>query len=444
MKTEKSTSSGLFFDCQPFRAWRYNETQINVSNVIAPPYDVISPEKQKSLCERSPYNVVRLILNKKEDTDHEQNNAYTRARDCLLDWRRKNILIREEEPCFYVYRQTFKDPASGQTKNRSALLARVRLQPFENGIIVPHEKTLRGPKVDRMNLLRMVQTNLSPVFGLYKDAGYEVRGIIQDPMNSHAIFHAVDDEEIFHDLWAISDSDINARLHQIMKTKRVYIADGHHRYETALEYARELRKDAGISDKVLMPYDYVYMALVSFDDPGFIVLPTHRIVSDLGMDDRTAIRKLQEFFKVEPATIAELEAMTAGYDDCGMTLGLALRDEKAFILKMIDKERARACMVQGKPDVWYNLNVNVLGHLILARVLGNPESRWEGLLKFEHTVKGALKPVSEGTAQAAFFLKPPKVDMLEKMGAVNERMPQKSTYFYPKLATGLVFYSHND
>ncbi|HQB93646.1 MAG TPA: DUF1015 domain-containing protein [Candidatus Omnitrophota bacterium] len=444
MKLAASEKTKPFLDCQPMRAWRYNTNRLDISNVIAPPYDVISPEKQQKLCDRSPYNVVRLILNQKGAADNDQNNTYTRARDLLKDWQEKSILIREDEPSFYVYRQTFKDPVSGQTKNRSALLGRIRLQPFENGIIVPHEKTLRGPKADRMNLIRMVKTNLSPVFGLYKDEGYQVRGLVQDPLNSRSVFQAADDEGIVHSLSAISDPDIIAKLHAAMKSKKIYIADGHHRYETALEYARQLRQETGVSEKVIMPYDYMYMALVSFDDPGFIVLPTHRIVSDLGMDDRTAIRKLQEFFTVEPSTVSELEKVTAGYDDGGITFGLMLRDEKAFILKMIDKTKTKARIGQEKPEVWYDLNVNILGHLVFARILGIPETRWESILKFEHTVKGAVDPVRKGAAQAAFFLKPPKVEMLEKMGAVGERMPQKSTYFYPKLASGLVFYSHDD
>ena len=415
-----------------------------MADVIAPPYDVISPEKQDKFYEKSPYNVIRLILNKKEAGDTETSNNYTRARDFFHSWQKKSVLIREDEPCFYVYRQTFKDPLDGKQKNRFALLGRVRLQPFENGVIVPHEKTLRGPKEDRMKLIRTVKTNLSPIFGLFKDDGYEVRSLIQDPINSTPIFEAEDEDAIVHTLWGISDVDIVSKLHKTMEAKKVYIADGHHRYETALEYARQFREETGTSPNVIMPYDYVYMALVSFDDPGFIVLPTHRIVSDLGMDDREAVRKLQKYFKVEQASIQQIKEMTESPSGKNMTIGLTLRDEGSFMLTMIDKDNARQGMPAGKPAVWYDLNVNVLGHLIFAGVLGIPESKWESLLKFEHTVDGTVSQLEKTGAQAAFYLQPPKVDMLEKMGAVNERMPQKSTYFYPKLATGLVFHSHND
>ncbi len=466
-----SRTSAQHLDFQPFKAWRYNTERVKVSEVLAPPYDVISPEKQQKLYANSPFNCIRLILNKKDPADTDQNNAYTRARDTFQAWQKESVLIQEKEPCFYVYRQTFKDPVTHLTKNRFALLGRVRLEPFEKGIIVPHEKTLRGPKEDRMRLLRTVKTNFSPVFGLYKDKGFEVRSIIQDPMNSDPVFEAEDDDKIVHTLWAIEDPDILAKLRKALQSKKVYIADGHHRYETALEYARQQREERASSDMVLFPFDYMYMALVSFDDPGFIVLPTHRIVTKLGMTGGDVIRRLGEYFKVEEVSLAKLKEMTASYDQEGKIFGMVL-EEGCFLLTMIDKEKAKERMVQGmsnfpsknskdnwaspgnpqseknggqvKPGVWYDLNVNVLAHLIFAELLGLTEDRWEAVLKFEHTVDGAVAPLQKGEAQAVFLLQPPRVEMLEKMGAVNERMPQKSTYFYPKLATGLVFYSHKE
>jgi len=438
-----SRTSTKQLDFQPFKAWRYDTERVKISAVLAPPYDVISQEKQQKLYENSPFNCIRLILNKKDPADTDQNNAYTRARDTFQDWQKQGVLIQEKEACFYVYRQTFKDPVTQSTKNRFALLGRVRLEPFEKGIIVPHEKTLRGPKADRMRLLRTVQTNFSPVFGLYKDKGFEVRSVIQDPMNSNPVFEAEDDDKIVHTLWAIEDPDILAKLHKALQSKKVYIADGHHRYETALEYARQQREEQHLSDIVLLPFDYMYMALVSFDDPGFIVLPTHRIVTKLGMTSGEAIRRLGEYFKVEKVSLAKLKEMTASYDQEGRVFGMVL-EEGNFLLTMIDKEKAKERMIQGKPGVWYDLNVNVLAHLIFAELLGLTEDRWEAVLRFEHTVDGAIAPLQKGEAQAVFLLQPPKVEMLEKMGAVNERMPQKSTYFYPKLATGLVFYSHKE
>ncbi len=430
-------------DFQPFKAWRYNTERVKISAVLAPPYDVISPEKQQKLYENSSFNCIRLILNKKDPADTDQSNAYTRARDTFQEWQKQGVLIQEQKPCFYVYRQTFKDPVTHSTKNRFALLGRVRLEPFEKGIIIPHEKTLRGPKEDGLRLLQTVRSKFSPVFGLYKDKGFEVRSIIQDPMNSRAVFETEDDDKIIHTLWAIEDPDIHAKLHKALQSQKVYIADGHHRYETALEYARQQREEQCSSDAVLFSFDYMYMALVSFDDPGFIVLPTHRIVTKLGMTGGEAIRRLGEYFQVEKVSLTKLKEMTASYDQEGRIFGMVL-EEGCFLLTMIDKEKAKERMVQGKPGIWYDLNVNVLAHLIFTESLGLTEDRWEAVLKFEHTVDGAVALLQKGEAQAVFLLQPPKVEMLEKMGAVNERMPQKSTYFYPKLATGLVFYSHKE
>jgi uncharacterized protein (DUF1015 family) len=444
MKSPQTSTDGKRqLDFQPFKAWRYNTGSVDVSTVLAPPYDVISSEKQQKLYDRSPYNCIRLILNKKDPADTDQVNGYTRARDTFQAWQKQGILIQETEPCFYVYRQTFKDPATGAVKNRSALLGRVRLEPFEKGIIVPHEKTLSGPKVDRMKLLKTVQTNFSPVFGLYEDKGQEVGKLIQDPRNSKAVFEAEDDDGVLHTLCAVKDPAILAKLHQSLESKRVYIADGHHRYETALEYARLKREELGASAQKDLPFDFMYMAIVSFDDPGFIVLPTHRIVTKLAMTDSEILRRLGEYFKVEKVPLPELKKMTASYDNAGRTFGLVLK-EGSFLLTMLDPEQAKKKMVSGKPSVWYDLNVNVLAHLIFAELLGLTEDRWEGVLKFEHTVEGAVAPLEKGEAQAVFLLQPPKVEMLEKMGAVNERMPQKSTYFYPKLATGLIFHSHKE
>jgi len=437
------TTSKTQLDFQPFKAWRYNTESVDVSTVLAPPYDVISPEKQQKLYERSPFNCIRLILNKKDAADTDQSNGYTRARDAFRTWQEQGLLIQEKAVAFYVYRQTFKDPSTGAIKNRSALLGRVRLEPFEKGIIVPHEKTLSGPKVDRMRLLKTVQTNFSPVFGLYEDKGQDVGKLIQDPSNSGTLFEAEDDDKIIHTLCVVKNPAILAKLQEALKSKRVYIADGHHRYETALEYAWLKREEMKVSSQQEFPFDFMYMALVSFDDPGFIVLPTHRIVTKLGMTDSEILRRLGEYFKVEKVPLPELKKMTASYDNAGRTFGLVLK-EGSFLLTMLDPEKAKERMVKGKPSIWYDLNVNVLAHLIFAELLGLTEDRWEGILKFEHTVDGAVAPLEKGKAQAVFLLRPPKVEMLEKMGAVNERMPQKSTYFYPKLATGLIFHSHKE
>ncbi len=445
MKTaQASAGSRTKLDFQPFKAWRYDPARVDVSTVLAPPYDVISSEKQQKLYDRSLYNCIRLILNKKDPSDNDKINGYTRARDAFQEWQKQGILTQEKEPSFYIYRQTFKDPATGEVKNRSALLGRVRLEPFEKGIIVPHEKTLSGPKVDRMRLLKTVQTNFSPVFGLYKDQDSKVGSVICDPKSATPIFEAEDDDKILHTLLVVKDPVLVEKLHTALESKQVYIADGHHRYETALEYARLKREELGASPSDRFAFDYMYMALVSFNDPGFIVLPTHRILLDLGMSDADALKRLEGYFSITKASLKEIETMVLSKSTDPMTFGLTLKSGGAYLLKLLDKAKARQKVAQEKPDVWFDLNVNMLGHLIFAKLLDLPETKWESVLRFDHTVEGTMDLMKKENAQAAFFLQAPEVGMLEKMGAVNERMPQKSTYFYPKLATGLIFHSHKE
>ncbi|HNX68367.1 MAG TPA: DUF1015 domain-containing protein [Candidatus Omnitrophota bacterium] len=431
-------------DFQPLKAWHYDPRKIDVSLVLAPPYDVISPEKQQKLYERSPQNCVRLVLNKKEASDNEQQNTYTRARDFFNEWCKQGFLTKEKEPAFYVYTQDFKDPLTGIAKRRMALLGRVKLEPFEKGIIVPHEKTLSGPKVDRMKVLKTTQTNFSPVFGLYKDENLAIHKLLVDPKTSVPVFAATDDDGIKHSLLVIRDAGVIAKIHEGLKSKKVYIADGHHRYETNLEYSRLKRQELLAAPPGAYPSDYGYMALVSFQDPGFIVLPTHRILLDVGMSDAEILKRLEGFFKVEKATLRDIEAMVLSRATEPMTFGLTLKSGGTFLLKLLDKAQARQKVAQEKPEVWFDLNVNMLGHLIFAKLLDLPETKWESVLRFDHTVDGTMDVMKKQNAQAAFFLQAPEVGMLEKMGAVNERMPQKSTYFYPKLASGLVFYSHKD
>ena len=431
-------------DFQPLKAWRYDPQKVDVSTVLAPPYDVISPEKQQKLYERSPQNCVRLVLNKKEASDNDQNNTYIRARDFFNAWCKQGIVTREKEQAFYVYKQDFKDPLTGTAKQRVALLGRVRLEPFEKGVIIPHEKTLKGPREDRMKVLKTTQTNFSPVFGLYKDEDSKIHALINNSKTAEFVFKAADDDGIQHSLFVIRDAKALSAIHEGLKSKKVYIADGHHRYETNLEYARLRRQEMPDAPPGAYPFDYGYMALVSFQDPGFIVLPTHRIVMDLGMTDAEVLKRLQEYFSVKKASLKEIEAMVLSKTEEPMAFGLVLKSEGAFLLTLLDKKKARQKVAQEKPDVWFDLNVNMLGHLIFAKLLDLPETKWESVLRFDHTVDGTMEVLKKQNAQAAFFLQSPKVEMLEKMGAVNERMPQKSTYFYPKLASGLIFYSHKE
>jgi len=428
-------------DFKPFQAWRYQPSKIRLDDVIAPPYDVISPTAQEKLYRRSPQNCVRLILNQEKNTDHESDNRYTRSRDFLETWCREGVLVKDEEPSFYLYEQVFIDPRDGREKRRMSLLGRIKLEPFERDIIIPHEKTLAKPRADRARLLETTHTNFSPVFGLYEDPEGKTRLLYEEVRRGSPAVEAKDDEGAQHRLWQVSRRDLIESLRELFRSKKIYIADGHHRYQTALEHALRERKRFSTEDE--RPSDFVLMALVEFHDPGLVLLPTHRLMTSLPeASDAKLVDALRPFFKIDPLSKEEifkrLETKDAGKSP---QFGLFFEKEQ-FLLTLGDLSKAKTKMPAGKPSVWYDLDVNVLGHLILASLWQLAEPEWENYLRFTQSSEEAVSAVRQKTVRASLLLRALRPEVLREMGEVRELMPQKSTYFYPKLASGLVFYRH--
>ncbi len=427
----KTPSLKTMADFRPLRGWHYDPSKNNFQKVIAPPYDVISPAQQERLYEMSRYNCVRLILNKIESADTPGNNRYTRARDVYESWQRDGILTQEKEPCFYLYRQNFKHPENGILLERSALLGRVKLEPFEKGVIIPHEKTLSRPKEDRKKLLETVNANFSPIFGLYQDPRGEVKSLLSGADEEKPLFEAVDDEGVRHRVWAVPDSCQGEKLRQELSMRKIYIADGHHRYQTALDHSLEVRQGEG---ELLS--DFVLMALVEFDDPGLVLLPTHRMVLPYASFPENPVEALKKYFDVKPGFAGKTENGSAG-----ISFGLMLGGDY-YQLTLRDLEAAKREMPQGKPEIWYQFDLNVLAHLVFAKLWNLPESEWENVLRFTHHTPEAIEAAKSGKAKAAFLIRAPRTRLLQEMGEAGQLMPQKSTYFYPKLASGIVFYSH--
>lgn len=455
MNSLAEISSTTMADVRAFRALRYDTEKLDLAAVIAPPYDVISKQEQKDLYARSSYNCVRLILNEEEASDHDQYNRYTRARDLLKNWEAESILVRDEGPCFYLYRQRFRDENSA-VRMRSAILGTVKLEPFEKHVVIPHERTLSQPCADRRKLLETTKANLSPVFGLYEDHSGTLGDVIDEAANEVPLVEAEDDRKVTHSLWKISSAARRVKIRETFNTSAIYIADGHHRYQTALEYAGEMRRQAGASAKDReLPSDFVLMALVEFHDPGLVLLPTHRIVLAFPeFDKEKALAALTSFFNIESIAPTELETPLIQpsprwrgegkgeeRENRCVEIGLFLQNQKAFRLTLKNFEQAKKQMPPGRADRWYGLDVTILGYLILAKLWNLPEEKWESALRFTHDYKGAVEAVEKG-AVASFILKTPPVEILRDMGQARELMPQKSTYFYPKLASGLVFYKH--
>ncbi len=443
VSSSKTSPLKKLADFRPLKGWRYNPGQINFSEVIAPPYDVIYPAEQETLYKRSPYNCVRLVLNKIEPSDTDQNNRYTRAKQFFADWQKSGHLIQEETPAFYVYRQTYQDPVTGRKLDRTAVLGRLRLEPFDKGIVVPHEKTLSQARADQRRLLETAQVSFSPVFGLYDDPKKEMESAVEKIKSGKPALDAVDDQKVAHTVWPVTDPQTLEKIQEIISRKNIYIADGHHRYQTALEYSQDVRKQKNVPEGEDLPSDFVLIALVEFHDPGLILMPTHRILLPYaGFEGEKSVEKLKSYFKVEPVSEEELKKKIAvrnnGKDVC-MGLGL---NGKYFFLTLTEFEKAKAAVGLSKADVWYRLDVNILAHLIFNKLWNLPESDWEKTLKFTRIESEAFQYASSAKACAVFFLQPPRVESLREMGEIRELMPQKSTYFYPKLASGLAFYAH--
>src|SRR3954452_5141638 len=278
-------------DIRPFRGVRYDMTRVGaLADVIAPPYDVIDASLQDRLYDASPYNIIRLELNREEAADSPESNRYTRAARFLKDWLRSGVLREDPHPAYYVYEQTFE--VEGRTYTRKGFLARVRLEPFGQGRIFPHEQTLSGPKADRLALYTATGLNLSPVFGLYPDPEAEVLRAVEEGLKDRTPLEATDHLGVINRLWPVLDQEAHTAAQGRMASRAIFIADGHHRYETGLRY-RDDRAAAGELSGPDDPAHFCLMMLVVMSDPGLLILPTHRLVSGFpGLTAEALARRL--------------------------------------------------------------------------------------------------------------------------------------------------------
>jgi uncharacterized protein (DUF1015 family) len=430
-------------DIRAFRAFRYDLGRAGpLGELVAPPYDVIDPALQQALYERSPYNVVRLILNKEEPGDDEADNRYTRAARCLRDWQHKAILTQDSARALYVYQQEFE--VEGRRYSRRGFMARVRLEPFGRGRIYPHEETLAGPKADRLKLFRATAMNLSQVFGLYPDEAGEVQGQLDAAVGRALPLEATDHLGVVNRLWPVTDQHVVSGITGLLGPRPVFIADGHHRYETALRYLEE-RRAAGEARDPEAAANFVLMMLVSMSDPGLVILPTHRLVS--GIPDVTAERLRQalgEHFACEEVGRGDAAAREA-WDQIEVGGGQAVLGFGTVADGVWQTARFRTppVMAELAPQhsaAWRGLAVAVLHELVLGRLLpqrlgGRPECR------YVHLLREVTEAAAGGQCRLAVLVPPATMKHVEQIAGNLEKMPPKSTYFYPKLLSGLVFNS---
>jgi uncharacterized protein (DUF1015 family) len=428
---------------RPFQGVRYDPQRVDLSRVVAPPYDVISPADQKRYYQQDPHNVVRLIAGEVGPSDTPQDNKYTRAAGFFREWLAEGILRHEASPRLYVYRHQFDDPLSGASRSRLGLMGVVELEPFGRGVL-PHEQTHARAKADRLSLTRAVVANLSPVFTLYEDPESAVGPIIAPVMTDPPLLSITGEDGDQHAIWSFEGDRRLAQLAEVFNASTLYIADGHHRYETALNfrnYQRQLQPEAPPD----AAFNYVMMLLVDVRDPGLTILPTHRVVHDLErFDAGDLVRRLSERHRVVlRASRAELLAATQA-DTPSHRIGMALPGSPSPArgggqgggsYYTVDITPTSAA------DPVSRLDVSVLHRDILERELGlqQAEIEQERYLSYSRDVDLVLNRVEAGAAQAAFLLRPPAVRDVVAVARAGLVMPQKSTYFYPKPASGIVF-----
>jgi uncharacterized protein (DUF1015 family) len=430
-------------DIRAFRAFRYDLGRVGaLSDVIAPPYDVIDPALQQTLYDRSPYNVIRLELNKEEPSDTETENRYTRAARFLRDWQREDILVQDSARSLYVYYQDFE--VEGRRYTRRGFLSRVRLEPFGSGRIYAHEETLAGPKADRLRLFHATGMNLSPVFGLYPDPGDEVMTHLDNLVRKSLPVQATDHLGVVSRLWPVTDQHVVSTVTGLLSPKPVFIADGHHRYETGLRYLDERRAAGEVRDDEA-PANFVLMMLVSMSDPGLIILPTHRLVS--GIPDLTADRLatlLAPHFKVERIGQGDKGAQDTWElieaDGTQDILGFGTVADGVWQTARFQSPELMAELAASHSVAWRGLAVSILHVAVLDHLLSRATG-YKPACQYVHLVREVTEAVAARKCELAVLVPPASMRDVEQIAGNLEKMPPKSTYFYPKLLSGLVFNS---
>ncbi|MEW6115825.1 MAG: DUF1015 domain-containing protein [Nitrospirota bacterium] len=407
----------------PFRGLLYNPDKVSGDEVIAPPYDIIAPDYKETLYQKSPYNIVRIDFGKELPGDTESSNKYTRARDLLEQWMKEGILVRNDKPAFYVYAVDYT--IGGKRKRLKGFLGLVKIEELGQGVY-PHEATHSKPKADRLNLMRFCMANVSPIYSLYHSREKAAADIIDAALMEEPYFSAGDVDGAVHRLYKVTDESKIKLITQELYDKPIFIADGHHRYEVALEFKKEMeRRSAGEQTGVFRPWEYVMMFLANMADEGVTVLPTHRLVKGIA-GGKEALKRLETDFILSnvplDANIAEVLAREGKN-----TFGLYLDREQHFHMLKYRKDT-----LDDVPPALRNLDVVILHELILKKDLGITD------IAFEMDVKEAVNRVHKGDFDGAFFLNPTGVEDVERVALSNLRMPPKSTYFYPKLLTGMV------
>ena len=442
-------------DIHPFRALRYDPQQVSPSQVVTQPYDKITPALQDRYYAASPYNLVRVILGRRQENDNPANNVYSRAAAHFRDWRQQGILRQDSVPSIYVYSQRFTLPNSSTGLERRGFIALGRIEDYSAGVIFRHEQTLAKPKADRLDLLRATRAHFGQLFMLYEDSG-QIESLLtttSDPAIAVADVEITDEYGVVHRVWQVSDPKLIDSIRAAMSDKKLIIADGHHRYETALTYRDERR--AAVSTSLqpasapsASPYEFVMMTFVNMNSPALLILPTHRLVHSLPSfseeDFRNGARAFFDIDEIDPGLDApRATAILRESGRCGTTI-LAVTASRAFLLHHPNPNASQ--IFAGLSVRQQALDVVQLHKCLLEKVLHLSEEsiRNQQNISYVRDAAEALSQIRSATgprANIAFLMNPCRMSQIRDIAFAGEVMPQKSTDFYPKLLSGLTIYA---
>jgi uncharacterized protein (DUF1015 family) len=431
-------------EIRPFRALRYDPHQVKLDDVVTQPYDKITEAMQARYYDLSPHNLVRIILGRRGERDTPGFNVYTRAAEYLHDWRSGGILKQDPEPSIYLYSQTFTITGARDAAERRGMIALGRLHDYADGVVFRHEQTLAKPREDRLNLLRATRAHFGQIFMLYSDPQSEVEGLLAGPAAEEPDASVLDEYEVLHRVWRIHDPALVRAVQEKMRDKKTLIADGHHRYETALAYRDERRRQSESSDPDTA-HEFVMMTFIPMESRGLVILPTHRIVQGLPTYDREQMLEgAGRFFDIDRIDLrTESRSATTLLEEAGGsgTAFVAVTRQGPYLLraKKHAVQDALSSMVSARQR---ELDVVQLHKIMLERVMGISEEaiRNQEHVVYERDASEAISRVRQG-ANVAFLLNPARIEQVRDAAFAGEVLPQKSTDFYPKLLSGLAIYA---
>jgi uncharacterized protein (DUF1015 family) len=435
----------------PFRAYRYNPTRVELAKVVTQPYDKITAAMQERYYALDPYNLIRIEKGREQPGATPENNVYTRAAGALEEWIEQGVLVRDPAPAIYIYFQSYQAPHGGARKVRKGFVALGKVEDYSAGDVYRHEQTLAGPKADRLELLRHTRAHTGQLFMLYEDATRRVDALLERASRAPATVRVHDEYGVVHRLWPVADPKLIERFQREMANKKLVIADGHHRYETALAYRDECRARLGTADPYA-PHEKVTMTFFNARAGGITILPTHRVVSNLAGFQLEQFRKrLAPYFELSSYPFSGKARRAARYGEFRKGLARRGRNRRAiglyagggeFHMLLLKRGARLASLIPDVSPAQRGLDVVLLHGLVLEKALGiTPEAVVaERNISYEREMDAALAAVDRGEAQLCLLLNPVRVDQVVRIALGGEVLPQKSTDFYPKLLSGLALY----